>query len=212
MLGGLFRACITRPTYAAALIKQGKISTPSVVALGGHRPFSDPERELATQAGFPGLGEEFDALDAGTRRAFELGMPDSTLGEESDDPGGAWGVNTYVASSGTLVRVAAAPSSEPKTRRANTADSYEWFAEELAHLDRGQRILAVTTSIYVPAQQAAAIRMLAVPFHVEVDTVGIEPGDVVPALGQTFSPTKYLLEIRSAIRSLRDLERVVSES
>lgn len=205
LLGGLFRACITRPAHAANLLREGVVTTTSVVALGGFRPFGEQETQLAIACGFPGLTEEFEALDAGTRRAFDLPEPISEAGETFDDPGSSWGVREYDEPSGTRVRVAAAPSSEPKARRANTADSYGWFATKLAQLERGSRILAVTTAIYVPAQQAAALRMLNLEFGVDVDTVGIEPGDVVPELAQPFTPTKYLLEIRSTIRALRDL-------
>jgi hypothetical protein len=205
MLGGLFRACITRPAHAANLIRTGAVRTSTVTALGGHRPFSDQERALADRAGFPGLDEEFDALDAGTRKAFQLGQPASVEGERIENPGGSWTVRRYEGNAGLPVRVAAAPSSEPALRRANTADSYNWWGNKIARLGSEDRILAITTTIYVPAQHAAAIRMLTIPFGSEVETVGIEPGDVNPTLAQPFSPTKYLLEVRSTIRSLRDL-------
>jgi hypothetical protein len=205
MLGGLFRACITRPAHAANLIRSGMVSTSSVTALGGHRPFSEQERALAERAGFGELNEEFAALDAGVRKAFGLDDPSSTEGERFDSPGGSWSLHSYDTDGGLTVRVAAAPSGEPALRRANTEDSYKWWANKVAKLGPRDRILAVTTAIYVPAQHAAAVRMLSIPFGAEVETVGIEPGDVNPALAQPFTPTKYLLEIRSAIRSLRDL-------
>jgi hypothetical protein len=160
---------------------------------------------LARRAGFEGLDEEFAALDAGTRKAFHLKSPESVEGERLDSPGGSWTLHRYKADGDLTVVVAAAPSSEPERRRANTADSYDWWANNVAMLGSGDKILAVTTAIYVPAQQAAAIRMLTLPFGVEVETVGIEPGDVDPTLAQGFTATKYLLEVRSAIRSLRDL-------
>jgi hypothetical protein len=210
MLGGLFRACIARPAYAAKLIRHGVVEAAEVTALGGHRPFAGDEFKLAEEGGFPGLTEEYEALDAGTRSAFALGEPTTAEGEVSDLVGGTWGMRTYRDTNGLPVSVAAAPSSDPEIRRANTADSYLWFAERLALLQPGQRLLSVTTAIYVPAQHAAALRMLTLPYGVDVDTVGIEPGQVVPSLAQTFSATKYLLEIRSAIRSLRQLLAAVN--
>jgi hypothetical protein len=98
-----------------------------------------------------------------------------------------------------------APSSDPAARRADTADTYDWFAGTLARLEPGQSLLAVTTAIYVPAQHAAALRMLALPYGVRVETVGVVPGDVVPALAQSFTPSNYLQEVRSAIRAYRQL-------
>ena len=149
-----------------------------MTALGGHRPFSDQERILAESAGLAGVEEEFDALDLGTRMAFGLGSPTAKFGQSFDNPGGSWTIHEYEMGSGLSVRVAAAPSSEPAVRRANTADSYNWWAMKLANLVRSDRLLAITTAIYVPAQHAAAIRMLSIPFGVEVDNVhiGIEPG------------------------------------
>lgn len=203
MLGGLVRACVTRPVFAARLLESGTLQVGQVTALGGHRPFGGDEFDLARLAGIPEAAGEFDALDAGTRAAFRLGAPVSTQGEISDLPGGSWSLKTYKSHDGLTVHVAAAPSSDPAHRRANTADSYDWFARHVAQLEPGQTILAVTTAIYVPAQQAAAIRMLARPYGVSVETVGMTPGDVVPALDQTFTATHYLQEIRSSIRSLR---------
>jgi hypothetical protein len=205
MLGGLVRACMTRPAYAAQLLHSGGVRAGDVTALGGHRPFAGDEHDLATLAGIPECTEEFQALTAGTRLAFELGEPGTAEGESSDLVGGTWSLDTYFASTGLTVRVAAAPSSQPKIRRANTADTYDWFAQQIADLQPGQHVLAVTTAIYVPAQQAAALRMLALPYGVTVETVGMQPGDVIPALAQHFSPSHYLQEIRSTIRSVKDL-------
>ncbi|MGY1829078.1 hypothetical protein ACI8AA_01470 [Geodermatophilus sp. SYSU D01180] len=205
ILGGLVRACLVRPVHAAQLIRSGTVRTPEVTALGGHRPFGGNEHDLARRAGVPDVAEEYEALDVGTRRAFDLQAPTAEEGEVSDLPGGTWSVRTYRTPTGLRIRVAAAPSSSPAERRANTPDTYEWFARRLARLEPGQRLLAITTAIYVPAQQAAALRMLALPFGVEVETVGVVPGDVVPELAQPFTATNYLQEIRSAIRNYRAL-------
>ena len=101
--------------------------------------------------------------------------------------------------------VAAAPSSRPDRARADTADAYAWFATKIANLTPGQRILAVTTDIYRPYQQLAALRMLALPYGVEVETVGHVPAGVEPVLRQPFSPARYLQEIRSAVQGCRAL-------
>lgn len=205
-LGGLIRACFVRPAYAAELIESGRVVAPSFVALGGHRPFSDGERQLAREAGRAELGSEFEALDAGVRVAFGVGEPIEVQGHEEDTPGGSWTLHRYPPRDGVAIAVAAAPSSEPLTRRANTPDSYVWFARDLVHLEPGMRILAVTTSIYVPAQHAAAVATLGIPFGVDVDTVG-RSTDHMPALWQQdFTPTRYLMEFRSAIRAMRRLD------
>ncbi|WP_405476555.1 hypothetical protein [Streptomyces sp. NBC_00009] len=205
VLGGLIRACLVRPAYAAHLISTGQIEAGAITALGGHRPFVGDEFQLAAEAGAPELDEEYEAMDFGTRRAFGLSEPERVEGEVSDLPGGTWGVRHYRTDRGVAVHVVAAPSSEPGVRRANTPDSYDFFARRLAELQPGQRLLMVTTPIYVPAQHAAAVRMLALPFGVEVDTVGNEPAAVPGAPAANFSATKYLLEVRSAVRAMRQL-------
>jgi hypothetical protein len=208
MLGGLLRACIARPAFAARLVLNGRIQVGSVTALGGHRPFRGDEFDLARKAGFADVSDEFSALDAGTRRAFGLGAPTSEEGQPLDIDNAAWSIRTYATSDGTQIRVAAAPSSQPELRRANTADSYAWFAQEVGKVSAGVRVLIITTAIYVPAQHAAAVRMLSLPFGAIVETVGMIPGEVIPELNQQFTPSNYLQEIRSAIRSLRELVQI----
>ena len=49
--------------------------------------------------------------------------------------------------------------------------------QEVAHLQPGQRLLIVTTAIYVPFQHANALRMFSLPYGALIDTVGVEPGE-----------------------------------
>lgn len=204
MLGGLVRACMARPAYAAHLIRNGHITAGAVVALGGHRPFAGDEFDFAEQLGIPEVTEEYAALDAGTRRAFDLDRPEHVDGETSELVGGTWGVRRYRTAQDVPIMVAAAPSSDPTRRRANTPDSYAWFADYLVALKPGQRLLMITTPIYVPAQHTAAVRMLALPYEVEVETIGTDP-QVSGGVRQLSTPSKYLQEIRSTVRALRQL-------
>lgn len=213
VLGGLVRACLVRPDYAARLLREGSVETPSVVALGARRPLAGDEGPLARAMGLPELDREgvgeFEALRAGVRRAFRLGEPESVRSVPVACPNvlpfSGCEQHVFRTEDGLRVVVAAAPSSEPSLRRANTDDTYTWFARELAHLRPGQRILAVTTDIYRPSQHAAALRTLALPYGVQVETVGHIPARVEAAVRQPFTPTKYLQEIRSAIRAYRNL-------
>ncbi len=131
--------------------------------------------------------------------------PIAGRGEQSEVVGAAWRVVEYAGPDGVPLHVVGASAREPRVRRANTADTYEWFATELAELHRGQRIVIVTSDIYMRYQHADAMRMLALPYGVEIDAVGIQPGDVDPRLKQVFAPHNYLQEIRSTIRALRAL-------
>ena len=212
ILGGLLRACFARPLHAAALLRpesasgEAQITAANVTALSGYRPLRGDELELVQSFERGDLTDEFDAMDAGVRAAFDLAEPVDERGEHSSVEGAAWRVRRYEAASGIPVHVIAAPSSE-QGRRANTADTYRWFAKEHAQLARGERILLVTTDIYARYQHADALRMLALPYGVEIDAVGIQPGDLDPRLAQEFAPHHYLQEIRSTIRALRALHR-----
>jgi hypothetical protein len=205
MLGGLVRACVARPSYAAHLIREGEITAGEVTTLGAHRPFVGNEFEQASELGWDGLTEEYEALDTGTRRAFELGEPEYEEGERFEDVGSTWGVKHYRTADGLPVRVVAAPSSEPSVRRANTADSYKFFAEHVANLKPGERLLLISTAIYVLPQHVAALRILALPYGVEVDTVGGKPTNRPRMPLSHYSATKYLLEVRSTVRALAQL-------
>jgi hypothetical protein len=205
MLGGLVRACVARPSYAAQLIREGEITAGEVTTLGAHRPFVGNEFEQAAELGWDGLTEEYEALDTGTRRAFELGEPEYEEGERFEDVGSTWGVKHYRTGDGLPVRVVAAPSSEPSARRANTADSYKFFAEHVANLKPGERLLLISTAIYVLPQHVAALRILALPYGVEVDTVGGKPTNRPRMPLSHYSATKYLLEVRSTVRALAQL-------
>ncbi|MEU1924613.1 ATP-binding protein [Streptomyces albogriseolus] len=218
LLGGLVRACFNRPAYAAQLCDAGQVRTASIVALGGHRPFrssADPaedEFRLADRIGHPELTEEYQALDAGTRAAFRLEEPEHVEGEHAQDIGGTWGVRHYHRPGGGTVRVAAAPSSDPATRRAHTGDTYAFFAERMERLRPGARLLLVTTPIYTPSQHFTALHRLALPYQVQVETVGGNPVGLADALHQPFSATRYLAEVRTALRSLRGLVEEASRA
>jgi hypothetical protein len=144
---------------------------------------------------------------AGMRQAFNLAEPGASRGDEvADNPNLSWRVVEFTTSDGgSTVTVVAAPTTDPQ-RRANTPDSYKYFAEELVHVKPGDRVLAVTSAIYIPFQHADAIRMLGLRYSAQVDTVGVDTTVVrEPELRQTFTPSQYLQEVRSALLSLRNL-------
>jgi hypothetical protein len=205
ILGGLVRACVARPIYAARLLDTGTIAARDITALGGFRELKGNELDLAASLGYEDLVDEFHAMDAGVRSAFKVDPSFDERGEQSDVVGAAWAVREYRLPTDGVVRVVGAPSSEPGVRRANTPDTYVWYASELARLRPGERVLIVTSDIYVPYQHADALRMLALPYSVEVDAVGIAPGDAHPSLAQTFEAHNYLQEFRSTLRAFRAL-------
>lgn len=215
ILGGLARACLARPLYAAQLLARQQIEAGSVTALGGYRELRGDEiglveRVAGNEVAVEAVADEFDAMDAGVRHAFGLGAAEAERGERSELVGGSWRVHEYTTEAGVPVNVVAAPSGEPGKRRTNTADSLEWFAEKLGGLKPKQRILMVTSDIYVPFQHADVLRVIGLPYGVVVETAGIQPGDVDPRLSQGFSADAYLQEVRSTIMALRRLLAAVS--
>jgi len=204
ILGGLARACLARPLYAARLLADETIKAKRVTALGGYRELGPLELELAAELGYGHLTNELDVMTAGVRKAFGLGEPIRERGERSDVVGESWRVSEYATGDGPSVQVVAAPSSRPG-QRANTADTYAWFATELGSVQPGERVLMITSDIYVRYQHADALRILALRHSLTVDALGIQPGDADERLRKDFPPHHYLQEVRSTIRALRAL-------
>ncbi|MGW0836122.1 hypothetical protein [Streptomyces prunicolor] len=204
VLGGSVRGCLARTAYAAYLIRSKQVAVGRVTALGGHRPFTGNEHQLATAAGVPHLGDEYAALTHGTSTAFGLGEPHT---EDGDDAPSAdhWAVRRYRTADFLPVEVVAAVSGAPAERRANTADTFAFFIDRPAAPRPGARLLLVTSPINVPAQHVCAVRILGRSLGAVVDTVGTPPEFVPAALAHRFSATEYLMEVRSTIRSLRRL-------
>jgi hypothetical protein len=218
MLGGLVRANLWRTAYAAHLLNHG-ISAANIVAISAYRSLArndvDPsldEFKLLEAFGLPRRDYEWEVMQDGLRRAFDL--PEFTVERESD-PSADDTQRFRVASAAAReqqVSLVVAPALEPG-RRANTADGYRYWADQVQHVKPGERLLAVTTCIYVPYQHAVALQHLALPFGCSVDTVGID----FSAIGddpnpQRFRGAHYLLEIRSALLAYQRLVTMLSGS
>ena len=212
VLGGLARACLVRSGYAAHLLGTGAVEAPSVAALGSFRPLRTPETGLLERLGWPGCRYEVDAMAAGVRMAFGFGQPHAR--ESATDQQvthRSWSVWSYRAPDRPAAQVLAAPSTEPEARRATTPDTYHFWARRVT-LSARDRVLVVTSPIYVPFQHCDAVRALGLRYGCGVDTVGFDPALVTePLLRQTFGPDRYLQELRSGIRSMRDLFHALSQ-
>jgi len=205
ILGGLVRACLLRPRFAADLLTNG-LAVGSVSALSAYRPLWGDEVELVETLGQPEKSNEMEVMEAGLIAAFEL---EHSVDEElHEEPGVEFAtalIRTWRAGD-VPIRLVIAPSPEPNIRRANTADTYAYWADRCVHLGPADSVLLVTSSIYLPYQHSDAVRMLALPHGCSVETVGIDFSDSrLGALRQSFTPANYLQEIRSAIRGVRAL-------
>lgn len=204
ILGGLVRACVWRTEYAKHLVDTGTVVR-NVTAITGRRPIGGNETPLLETLGYPPLGDEAAVMREALHRSFApAGL---TLVAESE-PGTAvnsqWSVEAASADDGPSVHFVMAPSSEPEARRANTPDSYKFWAEEVAKLGPEDRVLLVTSQIYLPFQHVDAVRMLGLRYGCRVETVGIDHRVIDDrGAGQAFSGVSYLQEINSVLRSFR---------
>jgi hypothetical protein len=202
VLSGLVRACVNRTRHAADLLRKG-VNADSVTVLGGHRKLSDGERAQAAQLGF---GEQFDEADvavAATREAFGLGEPRQA--KESGPRRDEWDDGLWLAWSQHAwpgIQVLIAPSGAPG-RRVNTVDQLRYWASENG-IGRDDRVLLLTTQIYVPYQQLGALQVLGAEHGCSVYCCGVDATSsyLPPA---SFNGRSYLQEIRSALRAAAQL-------
>jgi hypothetical protein len=206
ILGGLIRACVTRPRYASRIASSG-VTSAQTLALGGFRPLGGNEIEIASALGIS-AENEFTAMVEGVKMAYpgsgDVTLETSALEVPHNDD---YAIASFSHSD---VLVVAAPSSEPERRRANTADTFAWWASRDEGWS-GKTVLVITNPIYVPYQSAAVIQTLALPFGADVEVVGIDAAAAdLGTYTQVFGIGNYVQEIRSSILSYKALLEVVS--
>lgn len=207
ILGGAKLSGLLRAERAAQLLREGAVGASAVVLLGSNRPVTDAER-AATDTYARGAATELDLMVAGAAHAFRA-TADSE-GEAYTDPDSknrSWSIRHLtprvpVAGVEDVVAVAA-PSTAPDKRPANTADTYAFLAER-ASLTVGTRILIVTSQVYVGYQHLEAVRNLAIPYDVDLETIGF-PSDWHADLQGMQHLSNYLQELRSTIQAARRL-------
>jgi hypothetical protein len=203
VLSGLARACVNRTRHAAELLRDG-VKAETAVVLGGHRQLAGEEPAQARELGLGDMFDEADVVLAATRQAFGLAAPAET--EESATRPPAWDNALWAASARYRwpgVEVVIVPSSEPADRRVNTQDQLRYWAG-LASIGGGDRVLLLTTQIYVPFQQLVGLRVLGLERGCRVYCCGVDAASSLRP-GLTFSGRNYLQEIRSTLRAAAEL-------
>lgn len=205
VLCGLITACVNR-THLAAHLLRGGLDAALVVVLGGHRELGGREPGIARELGFGELFDEADAVVAATRLAFGLGDPE--LAQDADQHPAAWQNALWAASARyrwpkgdglPAPEVLIVPSADPARRRVNTADQLRYWAAK-ARLGADDRILLVTSQIYVPFQQLDAVRVLGLEHGCSVSCCGVDGSNAYLPM-RAFGGRDYLQEIRSALRA-----------
>lgn len=198
-LGGARFSCLYRPQYAYYLLKEGEITAKEVVLLSGMRPVLESER-AATDTYAQGARTEYDLINAGAEQVFHLRRDYLEERYYNENQNKAWAIRRYECQDGLRISSFSGPSSEPEKRRANSSDTYQFFIKK-ENIQKGDRLLLVTSQIYVPYQQIEAVRTLAEPYGIYIETVGF-PTEWSGKLQGMMEPANYLQEIRSAVQAI----------
>lgn len=199
-LGGARFSCLYRPRYMYELITEHGITAKAAILLSGMRPISETERP-ATDTYAPNATTEYDLINAGGEQSFELPANYREEIYHNENPNKSWAVRAYDTPADILPLFSVSgPSSVPEKRRANSADTYKFFIEKF-NVKSGQKLLLVTSQIYVPYQQIEALRTLAIPNSLYIETVGF-PVEWSGQLQGMMEPANYLQEIRSTIQAI----------
>lgn len=200
-LGGARMSCLFRPEYVKEVINKRGFSPKAVVMLSGMRPVLESER-MATDTYAPGAETEFDLINAGSEQIFGLQGEYTEERYCSVNPNSSWAVRKYTDLKYDFpVLSVSGPSSEPDKRRANSADTFCFFAEK-QQIQPESKVLLITSQIYVPYQQMEAIRTWAIPNNLYVETVGF-PTEWNDSKQQGMMlAANYLQEVRSTIQAI----------
>ena len=221
VLGGGGRSPILRAEYAAEVTTDVRIDGVPIWLLGSPRPLDEAHERSMVADYAPDAADEFDLMTRAAMSRFDAvqtgeesvcGCTDLTVdcpewrqhhGPAPTDMSAAFQHRRRRtlrrATGGAPLHVLSASTSRPPDR-PNTSDTYEMFAE-LAALAEGSRVLIVTTQVFVPFQRFDAIRMLTLPFGVDVDVIGYG----FDRRDRPDTPEFELQEILSGIRSARRL-------
>jgi len=212
VLSGTARANVNRSRLAAAVVAGARTLPSVVVGLTAHRELKAPERESCAGLGLRPTDTEWTTLRDALVGALGLPAGPSVVEESRPDTGSrAERFGRSAALSWTdgpvPVELLVVPSPSAATedpRPAKTDDQLRhWTAT--AGLDATSAVLLVTTQIYVPYQQVAAVRVLreAAP-GCRLATTGVDlKTATVPT--RPFTAQDYLQEVRSTLLAARGL-------
>lgn len=201
VLGGARLSCLLRPRLAAQLVTELGVRFGSIALLAAARPVSATERH-ATDTYAPEAATEFDLINKGAEISFNMpAVFTEDRSEDVENPNRSWVIRRYEKTGGLPpILSLSAPSSEPELRRANSADTFEFFFKYV-QASPGSSLLLITSQIYVPYQQLEAIRTIALKREVVIETIGypLEWGGNLQGMN---GPGNYLQEVRSTIQSV----------
>ncbi|ORA23755.1 hypothetical protein BST12_06190 [Mycobacterium angelicum] len=207
VIGGGRYTNLLRAGYAREMATGRRVG--HVVLAAASRRLLDSEQD-AVAACAPGAQTEFDLLVAAAADAFGLDTRrarDHRARERADRPQRdrtVWEFAPDTNDLGVPITLLETPSPDPENRRANSGDTYT-FAAQTVGMHRSTCLL-VTGQPVVPYLHFEALRTLALPFGIRVESAGfgVERYNRLSELDQQH-PAKLLQEVRSTIRSGRAL-------
>lgn len=204
VLGGARFSCLQRPLYAYDIIKKNNFAPKATVMLSGMRPVEESERE-ATNTYAKDATTEFDLINKGAERAFNLSNNfDEKKYIDPVNMHNSWALRTYKTHKFSFPIISiSAPSTEPKKRRANSLDTFLYFLKK-CHVKANERLLLITSQIYVPYQHLEAMRGIGIPHNVYIDTIGF-PSEWNTNIQGLQEAENYLQEIRSTLQAMNRL-------
>jgi hypothetical protein len=206
ILGGLAAGNLARISYYEELAAQGLVPARALLLLGSFRTLREEEtvvlRRHAPQ--FADADSEAVLLAAAARHICppSARWHETRAGDPVADPHRAQ-LHAW-ADGAPPVHVLAAPSSEPDTRPANTADTLV-FAAGAVPIAPGDYVLLVTSAIYSVYQFFESVRVLGLRYGVCLEVAGVPPERALSSQ----SSAAQAQEIRSCLRSALALVRAV---
>jgi hypothetical protein len=221
VLGGGYRSPLLRPRYAAQL-QAGGVDLGELSFLGSPRFLIDePPERAVTEMYAPGAVDEFDLMISGARAAFGLAVTQITYlcgcvsarlpcpnwhsrgADRADQTPPAYTHERCVSlvnEAGKSIGSVLSASTGRPPYRPDTSDTFSLWARS-AQPKHGERVLVITTQVFVPFQTFDGLRRLYLPHGADIDAVGYGA-----EWGDRPLTSEYLLqEILSAVRSGRRL-------
>lgn len=197
ILGGMFQTSMRRAAYAGECARHLRLGT--VVGLTTLRPASPAERDWCQANDIAPCDTEFDGVDIGVRRGFSVTGTAQRSEQDTGDPRTGWRLHTYPGAA-PATAVLAAPSTEPATRRANTIDTYRFWADgPVMPPVRNALLLLATSSLHRVFQHVDGCRTLGRDYGCTVETIGVASRNIH---GHRPTSTMVLQELLSLLRSL----------
>ena len=210
VIGGGRHTNRLRAEYAREMATGRRIG--HVVLAAASRRLLDSELDAAAVCA-PGATSEFELMIAAARDAFGLDVSEVSehVGRRVDRAQSNETVWRFPSDSNDLgipITLLETASPDPERRRANSADTYTFAAQTAAM--HGSSCLMVTGQPLVPYLHFEALRTLAVPFDIRLQSAGfgVDRYNRISDLDQQH-PAKLLQEVRSTIRAARALENQI---